>query len=94
MGRSDIDPEFVPIAPVVFDDPIAEGDFEREGALTITPVEVCVYRQDDGAIVVQIDYQPIDHEHLGRVRVNVNDGTVFDRNIESNVNYGDDLHDN
>lgn len=45
-----------------------EGD--AEGSL----VELSVFRGDDGALVVQIDT----FDDTGRVRVNLNDGAVFD----------------
>lgn len=53
-------------------------------------VRVSVYRQIDGALVVQLDTDSLDG--IGnRVRVNVNEGCVFDRNIETNEDFGDDL---
>lgn len=42
-------------------------------------VETTVYRSDiDGAIVIEIDTQPAS----GHVRINLNDGTIWDRDPE------------
>lgn len=41
--------------------------------------EVSVFRGNDGALVVQIDT----NDDTGRIRVNVNDGAVFDGDCES-----------
>lgn len=86
MGREDVDPSFMPFAGVTFDDPIADDVIEREGAPRLAPVEVSVYRQDDGAIVVQVDYAPY-NDAEARVRVNVNDEAVFDQNIETGEDF-------
>jgi hypothetical protein len=64
-----------------------EASFEAEGC---SPVLVTVLTGTDGATVVFIDTtsSAVSDE---RVRIHVNDGTIFDRNIESNTNYGDEL---
>ena len=41
-------------------------------------VQFSVFRGDDGAVVVQIDTD----EGLGHLRVNINDGPVFDQDPE------------
>ncbi|WP_448812144.1 hypothetical protein [Agromyces bauzanensis] len=51
-------------------------------ASTPTPVAVSVYVQTDGATVVQIDTHGDD-----RLRVNVNDSTVFDEGVETGARY-------
>lgn len=52
-------------------------------------VTVFVFAQADGATVIQIDTT---QSSMPRIRVNVNDGTVYDRDTETDQNYGDDLH--
>ncbi|WP_025157234.1 hypothetical protein [Leifsonia aquatica] len=89
MGRADVTPEFMPQWGVRFEDPIAEQLLERGDATPVAPVCVHVYRQTDGAIVVQIDHEPLDNADA-RIRVNVNDGTIFDQNIETGEYYGTD----
>lgn len=66
----------------------SSASFQRDGH---ADVEVAVWTGDDGATVIQIDTTG-DSDADKRVRVNVNDGTVFDRDIESGFDHGDDLH--
>jgi hypothetical protein len=49
-------------------------------------LEVTTFFGTDGALVVQIDTHDVD-----RLRININDGTVYDRDIETDHDYGDDL---
>ncbi|MFE6966926.1 hypothetical protein ACFVAJ_17580 [Agromyces sp. NPDC057679] len=52
--------------------------------------EISTWISEDDAQVVQIDTNL--PETNRRVRVYVNDGSVFDRDIETGIDYGDDLH--
>lgn len=67
----------------VSDDPALNKEvivsFSRDDA---TSVEVFVFKSDDGATVVQIDTHGDD-----RLRVNVNDGAIYDHGVESGVDY-------
>lgn len=53
------------------------------------PVTVAVFRSEDGTVVVQIDWDSDQGEP--RMRVNINDGAIFDRDIHTDYDYGDDL---
>lgn len=78
-------------------DILTVGDARDEQAVagsvaTFQPVagglelEVTTFFGTDGALVVQIDTHDVD-----RLRININDGTVYDRDIETDHNHGDDL---
>jgi hypothetical protein len=49
-------------------------------------LEITTFFGTDGALVVQVDTHDVD-----RLRININDGTVYDRDIETDHDYGDDL---
>lgn len=62
----------------------------REGfylADTKTGVKVTMYRGHDGALVVQVDTDEVSEGTDPRIRVNVNDGAVYDGHAESGKCY-------
>lgn len=71
----------------------AEGEeaaefFEREKGDTLFPeVTVYVFRNDEGVLSVQVD---VPEEQ--RVRVFLNDGSVFDQHTGTGEDFGDEAH--
>jgi len=55
-------------------------------------ITVSMYEGDDGEIVIFLD---TDSDAVDpRLRVYINDGSIFDRHVESDHDFGDDLHPN
>ena len=60
----------------------------EEGRIEGTRVTASAWIGDDGALVIQLDTT----ERDPHVRVWLNDGSIFDQNVETNEDFGDDAH--